>query len=676
MDPDYGAALLAVLFTRAPVGLHVLDRELRVVHVNTRPLAEQGVAPADVIGRTWQELGLATDEVLRMMHGVLETGDEVIDHVYQAPQPLGSPTGRTLSVSLFRLSAPDGQPLGIAATLLDITERERTRSRLEILRRAGDQIGSTLEVDRTAQELVGVMVGGLADLATVDVLDSVLHGEAPAPGPMQERVTLRRVAFAVAPGKAMSPAFEPGSVRVLRHGTPQAQTLGDLEPRRAGLTTEEDWLAEDRHHAQKVRESDMHALLVLPLTARGVVLGLVSLYRAVDAPPFDDDDVTLAADLADRAALSIDNARRYTREHALARLIQRRLVPAQLPEHAAVETAYSYLPVASSGVWYDVIALSGCRVALVAGDVSGQGMPAVTTMGRLRTVLGALATMDLPVVELLERLHELTGQLAREYPSGAESPTELTATCLFIVYDPTTCACELASAGHPMPVALMPDGRAEILEVPRGPVLGRGVPHYTVTRVTVPPGTVLALRSASLVKTDATSELRLYRETLNRPAVRLWDACDALLSALIPQDPVDDAMLLLARTRVLGPERVAAWTLPGAPESAAEARRLVRTVLGEWGMEEQSSGAELIASELVTNAVRYSSGPVELRLIRDSTLICEVSDPSGATPQLRHAETEDEGGRGLYLVAQLSRRWGMRPLARGKTIWAEPQPPE
>lgn len=671
MDPDYGAALLAVLLTRAPIGVHVLDRRLRVVHVSTGLRTEGGVDPTRMAGCAWQDLGLATDEVLHMMQRVLETGDEVIDHVYQVPQPPGSPTGRTLSVSLFRLEAPDGRILGVAATLVDITDREQARARLELLHRAGEQIGSTLDVDRTAQELVDVMVHGLADLAAVDILDSVLHGEAPAPGPVPERVTLRRIAFAATPQETVRPVYEVGSIRMMRYGTPHTRTLGDLQPRRVAMTADEDWLAADTAQAKKAREGGLHTLIVLPLRARGVVLGLVSLYRTRDSPPFDDSDVTLASDLADRAAISIDNARRYTREHALARLIQRSLVPTRLPEHAAVETAYSYLPVASSGVWYDVIALSGCRVALVAGDVSGQGMPAVTTMGRLRTVLGALATMDLPAEELLERLHELTGQLGREYPSVAESPTELTATCLFVVYDPTTRACVLASAGHPMPVVVMPDGRAEVLEAPRGPVLGRGVPRYTVTRVTLPAGSILALRRASLVKADPIDELRLYRETLSRPATRLWDACDALLSALIPPNPVDDAMLLLARTRVLGPDQVAAWTLPDTPESAAEARRLVRELLAEWDLGDLGFSTELIASELVTNAVRYSSSPVELRIIRNSTLICEVSDPSAATPQLRHAETDDEGGRGLYLVAQLSQRWGTRPLPRGKTIWAE-----
>ena len=671
MDPDYGAALLRTLFTQSPIGLHVLDRDLRVVRYNTGARIGYQMDPEEVIGRTWMDLGLATEDLQRMMHGVLETGESVLDHVYLAPRPMGHHVGRTLSVSLFRLTEPSGHVLGIAATLVDITEREEARKRLETLYQAGERIGTTLDVARTCQELVEVAAGGFADVAAVDILDAVLSGDAPAPGPVTERVTVRRVAFATAPGRKIPIAHPMGSVRVLRYGTPFTQTLSDLQPRRGSLTPDDYWLGDDTVQPELVRASGAHSLIVLPLTARGVVLGVLTLYRAAGSPPFEDSDVTLASDLANRAALSVDNARRFTREHTLAQLTQRNLVPARLPEHTAVETAYTYLPVISSGVWYDVIALSGSRVALVAGGVSGRGMPAVTTMGRLRTVLGALATLDLPVEELLERLHELTGRLAREYPSRGDFPTELAATCLYVLYDPITRNCSLASAGHPLPVLMLPNGRAEVFDAPQGPVLGRGVPEYTTTQMVLPPDSILVLRNKGLVMDDQEEELRRYQEVLSQPGTGLWEKCDTLLASLLPQEPEDDAMLLLAKTRVLDPDRVASWTLPGGPRSVSEARRLVRERLAAWELDDLVFDTELIASELVTNAVRFTEGPVELRLIRDAALTCEVSDASRTTAQMRHAEEDDEGGRGLFLVNQLSHRWGMRATARGKTIWAE-----
>ncbi len=80
---------------------------------------------------------------------------------------------------------------------------------------------------------------------------------------------------------------------------------------------------------------------------------------------------------------------------------------------------------------------------------------------------------------------------------------------------------------------------------------------------------------------------------------------------------------------------------------------------------------ELLLSELVTNAIRYANGPIQVRLLHDRALICEVSDTSSTSPHLRHAATTDEGGRGLFLVAQLAQEWGTRYTDHGKTIWAE-----
>ncbi|GHJ42174.1 SpoIIE family protein phosphatase [Streptomyces sp. TS71-3] len=672
MDPDYGAALLKMLFTQSPVGLHVMDRDLLVVRSNTASCGVEGIDPANVVGRTLRESGLATEEVEERLRRVLETGEPLVEHTYLMRMAVPYPQDRMLSMSAFRLEEDGTRPVGVAVTTIDITERWRAQRRLELLHRASEDIGTTLDIFRTAQELADVVVTGLADMVSVEVLDSVLRGDAPAPGPLYDRLTVRRAGHRAAAGVRARNVYGLGAVRMLHYGTPYSQALSDLRPRLVRrLTPDDAWLTRNEVLAKLIREAGLHSLIAVPLTARGVVLGIASFYRAGDSPAFDEPDLGLAADVASRAATCIDNARHYTREHTRARLVQRNLLPVSLPEHAAVETAYTYLPFASGGAWYDVISLSGSRVALVAGDVSGRGMPAVVTMGRLRTVVGALAVMDLSTEELLERLHDMTAQLAREYPSRIDSPVHLTATCLYAIYDPVMRACDLASAGHPPPVLVWPDGRAEIPEVPQGPVLGRGVADYTTTRFELPPGTVLCLRNAGLAMTDTREELHIYEQALSRPGSRLWDICDDLAAWLLPEDPVDDAMLLLARTRALAPHQVASWTLPSRPESVAEARRLVQQRLAEWGLADLGFTTELIASELVTNALRYSSGPVDLRLIRDGSLICEVTDRSGAAPHLRHAEDDDEGGRGLYLVAQTTTRWGMRRTDGGKTIWTE-----
>ncbi|MCX5316021.1 PP2C family protein-serine/threonine phosphatase [Streptomyces sp. NBC_00154] len=404
---------------------------------------------------------------------------------------------KVLSISAFRLQDAEGRTLGVAGTVVDITERDHAEQHLQLLYRAGERIGSSLDVFRTAQELADVAVGELADMVSVDVLDAVLHGEAPRPGPLVDPVTVRQASFRAVEAITAVPAmFEIGAVRVIPRGTPYAQALSDLKPRLVRqLKADDPWLVRHPVLAERVRETGVHSMIAVPLAARGVVLGMAGFYRGTGSPPFDDADLSVATDVVARAAVCVDNARRYTRERTIARLTQRTLVPDRLPSQTAAETTFTFLPVTTSGVWYDVIPLSSARIALVAGDVSGHGLHTVTTMGRLRTAISALAAMDLQADELLEHLHALTEQLAREHPP-VENPDqpELTATCLFVIYDPATRTCTLSRAGHPAPVLALPDGSIHVIDVPAGPNLGRGVASYRSTSVALPEGSILRSR--------------------------------------------------------------------------------------------------------------------------------------------------------------------------------------
>lgn len=145
----------------------------------------------------------------------------------------------------------------------------------------------------------------------------------------------------------------------------------------------------------------------------------------------------------------------------------------------------------------------------------------------------------------------------------------------------------------------------------------------------------------------------------------------AVLDALLPSQPSDDIALLIARTRTLGTDRVAQWDVPFDPSEVGAMRSRAAAQLEEWGLEDLVFSTELILSELVTNAIRYGAAPVHLRLLRDRTLTCEVWDRSSTAPHLRYAAGMDEGGRGLFLVAQISEHWGTRYTPDGKVIWAE-----
>ncbi|WP_327241557.1 ATP-binding SpoIIE family protein phosphatase [Streptomyces sp. NBC_01320] len=676
MDPDFDAAVLHALFTQPPIGLHVLDPELRIVRFNSAAPGAQGLDMRDAVGRTWRELGITTDEVEGMLRTVLETGEAVTDFRYRGHLAVLGGVEKVLSISAFRLQDAEGRTLGVASTVVDITERDRAEQRLQLLCQAGERIGNSLDVFRTAQELADVAVGELADVVTVDVLDAVLQGEAPRPGPLFDPVTVRRAGFRVAYESAVGSSYEIGGVRVMGLGTPYARALSDLRPRLVPVLRPDDpWLVRNPVLAERVRETGVHSMIAVPLAARGVVLGMAAFYRGLGSPPFDDAELGVATNMVARAAVCVDNARRYTRERTIARLTQRALVPDRLPSQTAAETTFAFLPLASSGVWYDVIPLSGARIALVAGEVSGHGLHTVTTMGRLRTAISALTAMDLQADELLEHLHALTEQLAREHPPAEDSDqSELTATCLFVIYDPATRTCTLSRAGHPAPVLALPDGSIHVIDVPAGPNLGRGMASYRSASVDLPEGSILTLYNAELLQDTDQDRLPAFQNAFSTPpglTGRLQDMCDALMNSLLPDNPVDDALLLLARTRSLGPDQTASWTLPHEPESAAAARRLVAGQLTAWNLDDLTFNTELIASELVTNAIRYSTGPPELRLINDRALICEVSDNSIAAPRLRHPEDDDEGGRGLYLIAQLAQHWGTLHTGRGKTIWTE-----
>lgn len=144
-----------------------------------------------------------------------------------------------------------------------------------------------------------------------------------------------------------------------------------------------------------------------------------------------------------------------------------------------------------------------------------------------------------------------------------------------------------------------------------------------------------------------------------------------MIEAVLPTRPSDDIALLVARTRRLDPARIAEWDVPPDPAQVSRVRNACARRLADWGLEEIAFTTELILSELITNAIRYGSEPIRVRLLYDRSLICEVSDGSSTSPHLRRAEETDEGGRGLFLVAQFAQRWGTRYTDRGKIIWSE-----
>ncbi|MEU1803714.1 SpoIIE family protein phosphatase [Streptomyces sp. NPDC019937] len=598
-------------------GVLILDGEGRMVLVNDEARRLLGLPP-EVRGGRITEAGLAPETA-----GLLASGRPVTDEVIQVGD-------RRLAVNQ-RPASGRGQLWGSVATLRDTTELQALTdkadaawARLEILYGASVGVGTTLDMTRTAEELAGVAVPRFADIATVDLLESVLRGEEP----VDARSRMRRVAVS--------------AVREERFRPPSG-----------------------------------HTLLTVPLSARGVLLGQAEFRRLEGAAPFDDEDRSFADELVGQAAVAIDNGRRYAREHATALALQQSLLPRGRPEQQAVDAAYRYLP-AHAGVggdWFDIIPLSGARVALVVGDVVGHGLHAAATMGRLRTAVHNFSVVDLPPDELLTRLDDVVAQLDQEEAAGWGGIGAAGASCLYAVYDPVAQRCTMARAGHPPPAVVGPGGAVTFPDLPAGPPLGLGGRLFEASAIPLPAGSRLVLYTNGLVQDrerDIDTGLGLLRQALaatDDPDPE--HTCDAVTRALLPPRPTDDVVLLVARTTALDERHVASWDLAPDPAVVAGMRSAVARTLADWNLEEAVFTTELVVSELLGNAIRHAGGPIRLRLLRNRTLICEVADGSSTSPHLRRAALTDEGGRGLFLVAQMVQRWGTRYTGEGKIIWAE-----
>ncbi|MFI7237598.1 SpoIIE family protein phosphatase [Streptomyces cyaneofuscatus] len=677
-------ALLRAMFTQSGVGLVVHDSDLRLTRMSPLP---RDMVPPPTAGTAFDPKGARLSELLvpedagpleERLRRVADTGVPLVDEVMAARLAHLPQRERTVKVTALRLESGDGALRGVAVTYTDITEQERSRWRSELVTAASTRLGRSLDVGSNAQTLADVLVPGFADLAAVDLTEAVLVGTEPSD--FLTGAPLRRLAVAAADGGWPTELYPVGAtIRIrdvesehLRRGAAVFATdLADLRSRLGG----------DPEWSRLLLAPGAASFMVLPLHARGHVLGAVGLWRKADRAPFTRDDVLLAEDIGSRAALAIDNARRYSRERRMAETLQRSLLPRPVLEVTGAETAGIYLPGRTAertgGSWFDVITLPSTRVAFVVGCVSGHGLNAAAAMGRLRTAVRTLADLDPAPEELLTHLDDLVVRLEDDQKPDDVDGAVRGATCLYAVYDPVTGRCLMASAGHPPPVLAPVDGGTDVVKLAPGPALGTGGTPFETAGLELAAGDVFAFSAGALADRTASESdplLRHVRERAQsgaRDGRPLTDLGRGILTPLLSDPPEDDSTLLLARLRTVAEDSVATWEFPSDPSIVSECRAVVVRQLARWDLDHLAFPTELIVSELVTNAIRYAGAPVGLRLIKDQRLICEVSDPSQTQPHLRRALVTDEGGRGLFLVAQVTHRWGSRYTGSGKTIWTE-----
>ncbi|MFA3837861.1 SpoIIE family protein phosphatase [Streptomyces aureus] len=666
------------LLQQSPLGVAVLDTNLRYEWVNLAMahLDEEvsGAATSPAAGAEPSPI------VARQAKQVLKSGQAPVALENIAPVRLAGREdgGHVRLRSSFPLSGADGDLLGVCHAVLDFQGQDPARERLTLLNTASEHIGTTLDLDRTVRELAEVVVPNVADFVAVDLLESVHTPMDLTPRSAECSDTLCRVAHLSIQEDLPEVSVGIGATPNYPKESPQRRSLANGQPIREEVRPSTPWLAKDPLRWTRLIRLGVHTQLVVPVRARGINMGVITLLRWRNPRPFDEDDLLLVEDLVGRAALCVDNARRYTRQQQAALTLQKSLLPQDLPDLTAVEAAYRYLPadaeVGVGGDWFDVIPLSGARVALVVGDVVGHGIHAAASMARLRAAVQTLADLDLPPDELLTKVDDLVVRLSDEAEATSDGPIVIGASCVYAIYDPIARTVTMARAGHPTPAIAHLDAPVEFPDVPAGPPLGLGGLPFESAEIPVEEGSIIALYTDGLIEaSDRDIDVGFERLcfALAHPDRPLDEICDTMVRILLPDRPSDDVAFLIARTRALSSDCVAAWDVPAEPSAVHEARERSVSQLRVWGMQAAAFTTELIVSELVTNAIRHASGPISLRLIREHTLICEVSDTSSTSPHMRRASITEEGGRGLFLVAGVAQRWGTRYTADGKTIWAE-----
>jgi PAS domain S-box-containing protein len=673
------------IFGQSPFGFLLIDSDLRIRRANERFASVFGGSVDDHRGRTVHDYlpRSEAERVAATLRRVLETGNSITD-MHVTGQLPDSDERRHWSVNLYRVHSGTGRPIGIAWLGTDITRRRAAareaaaaRRNLALLNEAGARIGNSLDLETTARELLDVVVPGFCDLATVDLYQGLLAGDETPPGLADGSAELRRVAFSSAVSDApFAGGPAPVAVGAVHHYSFNSSCADALRTARP-------------QHIPAEEGGLIQSTLAVPMVAHDTVVGLAQFSRTKGSEPFGERDRALAVELAARAAVCIDNARLYRREHERALMLQRSLLPPGDPEASGLDIACRYLPGNAAtevgGDWFDVIELPGHRTALVVGDVMGRGLRAAVAMGELRTAVRTLALLDLEPAEVLSALDEIARGLGT--PGGVQQATRTArqprdadlsevylATCVYAVYDSVTRRCTFANAGHLPPVLVEPGESALMLDVPPGMPLGVGGEPFEEVEVELPEGALLALYTDGLVESrdhPLDEGLQAFVGALTDPTRPLEDVCDHVLSTLDTHHGEDDIALLMARVQGLPAESVGDWTLPREPRSVGRAREYARGQLLSWDLEPLVDTAELLVSELVTNALRYGEGEIRLRLLLDRTLVCEVWDAGLVQPRRRRARDTDEGGRGLQLVGLLSAAWGSRRTPRGKTVWFE-----
>lgn len=665
--------LVEAILSSAPIGLAVFDLDLRYVRVND--------AYAEISGRSVDEhLGGRVGDVVPLpytvradLRRVVTTGRTILDRAVELPDPHAPGMSRHFNVSYYPVRTTSGVLVGAGAAVVEVTEAKRSEAeraallsqaeeaqqRLAILATASTVLASTMQIDELLQRLARVLTPGVADWCVIEAF-----------GPSG---AIEHVAVSYRdPGAAQRLADD-----LLAHpigansSGPVAAVIASGEARLFGPESVGDAMAgaaEDRGRPELADGFEVGASVIVPIEARGQVLGVLLLSTEGERT-LGVDDLDLAVEVAHRAALALGNARAFQQEHQIAESLQRSLLPEAVDSVRGLELSVEYLAATDGasvgGDWYDVICFDDGSVGIVVGDVVGHDLAASSAMGQLRSTLRAFAYEDhASPGGTLARLDRLFDALGLTY-----------ATCILGIVDPTTRRFEWSAAGHPPPL-LLRGGEARFLEGGGGALLGLSAGAHTGgAQVTLEEGDVLVLYTDGLIERRGESISdgleRLARAAERLPVTSTKELCNGLLEAVLPSGVArdDDVAILVARLAAPADERHE-LLLPHGGQSVGQARRFVRERLEAAGWGDQREVGELLVSEIATNAVRYGTPPylVTVEFSGDCVEVA-VADEDVALPRAVAGDGLAESGRGLRLVAELASDWGTRSRQGGKSVW-------
>lgn len=541
-------AALESLFTQSPIGLATLGTDLRFLRVNEALARMNGVSARDHLGRRLTDVvpGVNAVALEATMREVMESGRAVVDVRRTGRTPADPDRDRTWSCSYAPLVDGSGRTLGVIASLIDVTHAqraaaaaERARRRFALLAEAGTRIGTTLDLTRTAEEVVDVLVPRLADSADVHLLEELI---APDESAASTRGVVRRMAARFPDPSAPTARLVAGMTSRIPSGSFYERVIADGRPMDLGRADVPALITDPR--ADRLREylMTLGSARLIPLVARGKVLGAVIVTRIAGRVPFGGQDAVLIDEVVARAALNIDNALMYTRQRAEARTLQRSLANSTLPSVVGLDLTGRYLPAGEhdvGGDWFDAISLPGGRTGLVIGDVVGHGVRAAAVMGQLRTAVRTLARQDVDPAGMMRSLDAVVADMGED---------EM-ATCVYAVHDPAAGGCLVARAGHPPPVVAA-GGSVAFLDGSSGTPLGTGGQDFRAQYVDLPPGSVLALYTDGLIETrgqDLDHGLAKLASALRHHDRPLDALCDEVLGELLPGPAQDDVAILMVR---------------------------------------------------------------------------------------------------------------------------------